>query len=214
MNIKNKQAVLFDLDGVLIDTEPLYDIFWRETAEKYRLGIPHFEQKIKGTILPNILAKYFSHFPEEVQKEIEAANQAFEQEMDIIPIPGTLDFLAELKKKGIKMGLVTSSGDKKLAVVFRKLPIRDYFDTLVSADRITQGKPDPMCYLLAAKDLDVLPENCFVFEDSFNGIASGNAAGMKVIGLSTTNPAESIQDKVIKVIPDFQGKIESILFAG
>jgi beta-phosphoglucomutase-like phosphatase (HAD superfamily) len=61
-----------------------------------------------------------------------------------------------------------------------------------------------MCYLLAAKDLNVLPENCLVFEDSFNGIASGNAAGMKVIGLSTTNSAESIRNKVVKVIPDFR----------
>jgi HAD superfamily hydrolase (TIGR01509 family) len=210
--MKNNYTVFFDLDGVLIDTEPLYDIFWSETAEKYRLGIPHFEQVIKGTTLPNILANYFAHFPEEVQEEVAAANQAFEQQMNIVPVPGALEFLAKLKEKGVKMGLVTSSDDKKLAAVFRALPIRDYFDTLVSADRITQGKPDPMCYLLAAKDLDVLPENCFVFEDSFNGIASGNAAGMKVIGLSTTNPAESIREKVLEVIPDFQGKIESISF--
>jgi beta-phosphoglucomutase-like phosphatase (HAD superfamily) len=62
-----------------------------------------------------------------------------------------------------------------------------------------------MCYLLAANDLNTLPENCYVFEDSFNGIAAGNAAGMKVIGLSTSNPAESIRDKALKVIPDFRG---------
>jgi HAD superfamily hydrolase (TIGR01509 family) len=92
-----------------------------------------------------------------------------------------------------------------LESVFRRLPIKQYFDTIVSADRITKGKPDPMCYLLAAEDLNVSPENCYVFEDSFNGIAAGNAAGMKVIGLSTTHPAESIRDKVWKEIPDFTG---------
>ena len=119
------------------------------------------------------------------------------------PIPGVLDFLEELKANNIKMGLVTSSDDKKLETAFQNVPIRHYFDTIVSADRITQGKPHPMCYLLAAKDLDINPENCIVFEDSFNGIQSGNDAGMKVVGLSTTNSEESIKEMVWKVIPDF-----------
>jgi beta-phosphoglucomutase-like phosphatase (HAD superfamily) len=69
---------------------------------------------------------------------------------------------------------------------------------------IDTGKPHPQCYLLAANDLGVLPEKCFVFEDSFNGIKSANAAGMSIIGLSTTHSPESIQKNCIKVIPDFQ----------
>ncbi|GHT48486.1 phosphatase [Bacteroidia bacterium] len=202
MNIN--QAFLFDLDGVILDTESQYDVFWKKTAEKYQLGIENFEQLIKGTTLPNIIAKYFSHLPEEQQKEVETTNRAFDVQLKMYTIPGALEFLAKLKKSGAKMGLVTSSSDEKLEYVFRELPIKQYFDTVVSADRITRGKPDPMCYLLAAKDLDVLPENCYVFEDSFNGIQSGKAAGMKVIGLATTNPAESIQADCIQVIPDFQ----------
>jgi HAD superfamily hydrolase (TIGR01509 family) len=201
---KNKIVALFDLDGVILDSEPQYDIFWKRTSEEYHLGIAHFEQVIKGTTLPNILAQYFSHLSDTEQEAIASANRAFELKMDMILIPGVLVFLEELKKAGVPTGLVTSSDNEKLEYVFRSLPIRKYFDTVVPADRITQGKPDPMCYLLAAKDLGVLPENCFVFEDSFNGIASGNAAGMKVIGLSTTNSAESIRDKVMKVIPDFR----------
>ena len=199
----NNIAFLFDLDGVIIDTEPQYDIFWKQTAEKYRLGIENFEKIIKGTILPHILSRYFSGFSEETHREIAAANQAFELEMDIIPIPGALTFSENAKKAGIPMGLVTSSDDRKIEYVFSRLPIRQYFDTIVSADRITQGKPDPMCYLLAARDLSISPENCYVFEDSFNGIQSGNAAGMKVIGLSTTNPADSIAKDCIRVIPNF-----------
>jgi len=199
----NKIAFLFDLDGVIIDTEPQYDIFWRKTAEKYQLGIENFEKVIKGTILPNILSNYFSHFQEAVQQEIIAAIQAFELEMDIIPIPGVLAFLEATKAAKIPTALVTSSDDIKIEYVFSQLPIRQYFDTIVSADRITHGKPDPMCYLLAAKELEISTENCYVFEDSFNGIKSGNAAGMKVIGLSTTNSAESIAKDCIKVIPNF-----------
>jgi len=196
-------AFLFDLDGVIIDTESQYDQFWSEAGKVYNSGIDNFEKVIKGTTLPNIISRYFSHLSVEKRKELEVANHAFDLKLDIIPIPGALDFLTESKKAGIKTGLVTSSDNDKLKMVFRKLPIRQYFDTVVSADRITKGKPDPMCYLLAAKDLNILPANCYVFEDSFSGIAAGNAAGMKVIGLSTTHPAENIRDKVWKEIPNF-----------
>ena len=200
----NNTAFLFDLDGVIIDTEPQYDIFWKKTAGKYQLGIENFENIIKGTTLPHILSRYFSRFSETTQQEIAAANQAFELEMNIIPVPGALAFLENVRKAGIPMGLVTSSDDRKIEYVFSRLPIRQYFDTIVSADRITRGKPDPMCYLLAAQDIGIAPENCYVFEDSFNGIRSGNAAGMKVIGLSTTNPVDRIAKDCIQVIPDFR----------
>ena len=201
----NSAALFFDLDGVIVDTEPQYDIFWKTTSEKYHLGINNFEKIIKGSILPTILSRYFSTFPEQTQQKIADDNRAFELEMEIIPVSGVLNFLEEARKAGIPMGLVTSSDDRKIEYVFSRLPIRRYFDTIVSADRITHGKPDPMCYLLAAQDLGVSPENGYVFEDSFNGIQSGKAAGMKVIGLSTTNSAESIADDCISVIPDFCG---------
>jgi HAD superfamily hydrolase (TIGR01509 family) len=203
--MKRHIAALFDLDGVIIDTEPQYDIFWRRMGQKYGLGIENFEQLIKGTTLTDIIALYFSHLSPETQQEIVAANKTFDLQMDILPVPGALEFLASLKAAGIKLALVTSSDDKKLDYVFRILPVRTCFDVLVSAGRVTEGKPNPACYLLAAHDLDIHPENCYVFEDSFNGIAAGNAAGMKVIGLSTTNPAESIRDKTLKTIPDFRG---------
>jgi len=199
----DKTAFLFDLDGVIIDTEPQYDIFWKAAAEKYQLGIENFEHVIKGTTLPYIMSRYFSNFSEETHREIFVASQAFELEMEIVQVPGALAFLEEAKKAGIPMGLVTSSDDRKIEYVFSRLPIRQYFDTIVSADRITSGKPDPMCYLLAAQDLGISPESCYVFEDSFNGIKSGNAAGMKVIGLSTSNPADSIAKDCICVISDF-----------
>ena len=202
--MKDNTVLLFDLDGVIIDTEPQYDVFWKKTGEDYQLGIEKFERIIKGTTLPNILAKYFTHLSEKERQDIIDSVHSFESKMNMVPVSGALEFLAELKKAGIKTGLVTSSDDAKLATVFRQLPIKEYFNTIVSANRITQGKPHPMCYLLAAEDLNVNPQDCIVFEDSFSGIAAGNAAGMKVIGLSTTNPAESIQDKVVEVIPNFE----------
>ena len=209
----NTTAFLFDLDGVIIDTEPQYDVFWEKIAEKYQPGIENFVNLIKGTTNPEILSRYFSRFPEATQQEILAANQAYELEMAIIPVPGALAFLENVKNTGIPMGLVTSSDDYKLEYVFSRLSIRHYFDTIVSADRITRGKPDPMCYLLAARNLGISPEHCYVFEDSFNGIQAGRAAGMKVIGLSTTNTAQSMAKDCIRVIPDFCGfSVYSVLY--
>ena len=199
----NDIAFLFDLDGVIIDTESQYDIFWKEIGEKYQLGIENFVNSIKGTTNFDIVSRYFSHFTESEKQEVIATYQAFEVNMDILLVPGALNFLEKSQNAGIPMGLVTSSDDKKIEYVFRLLPIRQYFDTIVSSNRITKGKPDPMCYLLAAQDLGVPPENCYVFEDSFNGIQSGKNAGMKVIGLSTSNTAESIAKNCVKVIPDF-----------
>ncbi|MDR2627211.1 MAG: HAD family phosphatase [Dysgonamonadaceae bacterium] len=198
-------CVLFDLDGVIIDTEPQYDIFWGKMGEDYRLGIANFAHKIKGTTLPNILSTYFSHLSEEEQAELCRKNREWELQMDLPLIPGAMEFIGELKRKGVKTGLVTSSDNIKLKRVFETLHLDGVFDTVVSADRITQGKPDPMCYLLAAADLGVPPEQCIVFEDSFPGIAAGNAAGMAVIGLSTTNTKEAIREMVEMVIPDFVG---------
>jgi HAD superfamily hydrolase (TIGR01509 family) len=196
-------CVLFDLDGVLIDTESQYDIFWRKTAGDYHLGIENFEHKIKGTTLPNILSTWFSHFSQEEQAELCRKSREWESQMTFPPIPGALEFIDELRRQSVRMGLVTSSDDEKLKHVFAALHLNGVFDTVVSADRITKGKPDPMCYLLAAADLDVAPAQCIVFEDSFPGIAAGTAAGMIVVGLSTTNPEETIRDKVARVIPDF-----------
>ena len=199
------KTVLFDFDGVLVDTEPVYDIYWNEAGIRYGLGISNFASYIKGTTLPSILEKYFPDASEAFRNQIIRESEAFEQQMPFPLVPGAMDFIRDLKAKGYRIGLVTSSDNRKMSRAFDMLQLNNSFDTVVTADRITQGKPDPMCYLLAAADLHVIPSDCIVFEDSFAGIEAATRAGMKVIGLSTTNPEASLKDKVIKVIPDFEG---------
>ncbi len=199
------KAALFDLDGVLIDTEPLYDKFWIEKKKEYGIEDERFPGILKGVPMFTILERYFSRYGKAVEDKVLADSIAYENRMDFPMINGAVDFLKLLRKHNIKTGLVTSSDDKKLQLVMAKTPLEGMFDTIVTADRITEGKPAPMCYLLAAEDLQVLPEQCLVFEDSFSGIASGNNAGMRVIGLSTTNLEEEIKDSVYRVIPDFSG---------
>ncbi len=205
MTNKSKKAVLFDFDGVIVDTESNYDVFWNGTAEKYNLGIENFAAKIKGNIMTNILNTYFSQYSDSVHEDIRKACSEFEMKMDYKPIPGALEFIQLLKSHDVPIGLVTSSDNKKVAKASEVLGIQGIFDCIVTADRITRGKPDPMCFLLGASDLHKSPEECVVFEDSFAGIQAGLDAGMQVIALSTTNSETSLQKKVNIIIPDFRG---------
>jgi HAD superfamily hydrolase (TIGR01509 family) len=196
-------CLLFDLDGVVVDTEPQYDIFWKGTADKYRLGINNFEKRIKGLTLPTIISTYFAHLPTEEQERIRKENEAFDRQMTLTPIAGVLDFIRELKNNATRIGLVTSSCREKADRALRELHLEDAFDSIVTSERITRGKPDPMCYLLAAEDLGTPPESCIVFEDSIAGIEAATAAGMSVVALSTTCPESALQDRAFIVIPDF-----------
>ena len=201
--MENKICALFDMDGVVIDTEPQYDIIWRAIGKKYLPEIEGFEKIIKGTTMPDILSNHFSHLSEDELQNLVCMHDEFERKMTYPEIPNVVSFIQSLKKAGISTGLVTSSGEDKVTAVSEKFHFDTLFDTIVTARHISEGKPNPMCYLLAAQNLGINPSNCFVFEDSFAGIKAGTAAGMKVIGLSTTNSKESLQDKALMVIPDF-----------
>ena len=104
------------------------------------------------------------------------------------------------------MAIVTSSDLDKMNLVYRQHPeLPLMVDEILTAERFTHSKPHPECFLLGAEVLDAEIGNCVVFEDSFHGLEAGNRAGMKVVGLSTTNTAEAIVDRCLLVIPDFVG---------
>ena len=195
---------LFDLDGVIIDTEPIYDLFWRDAAVRYRIGIKQFEQVIKGTTMPNIMKKYFSGYTREECDRLVNECAAFESRMDIPEVGGSVAFIELLKKEGFKTALVTSSELHKLERVFEVLPIKGLFDTIVTAERVKHGKPSPDCFILAAQELGVDASKCIVFEDSVNGIKAGNAARAKVIGVTTSHSSESLKETTFDTIPDFK----------
>jgi HAD superfamily hydrolase (TIGR01509 family) len=199
------KTILFDFDGVLVDTEPIYDIFWNEAGKRYAVGIDNFAGIIKGTTLPDIITNHFNDRSEEEKQTIIRESTAYERHMPLPAMPGSMEFLKMLKRHNVIMGLVTSSDRKKIERAIALYQLDDIFSTIVTSDRITKGKPDPMCYLLAASDLDVSPAECLVFEDSFAGIEAATRAGMHVIALSTTNTVQSLRDKAYKVIPDFKG---------
>lgn len=200
------KACLFDLDGVVFDTEPQYTIFWGGECRKYHPETPNLEHIIKGQTLDLILNKYFGDVTSEHTAIVERLD-AFEQQMNFVYVEGFKAFISELRSKGILTAVVTSSNDKKMQGVYRQhKDFKELFDTIITADDINEGKPSPECYLTAAARLGVKPSECIVFEDSFNGLKSGRAAEMKVVGLSTTNLEEAIapySDVVIANYKDF-----------
>ncbi|WP_455498428.1 HAD family hydrolase [Coprobacter sp.] len=197
-------AALFDLDGVIVDTEFQYSIYWDNVGAQYLSEPDHFGNKIKGNTLRQIFEKYFPG-QDDIQQEIAKSLDEWERNMSYDYIPGILEFLKCLRKNGVRTAIVTSSNDEKMTTLYKVHPdIKLYFDTIVTANQITRSKPDPECYLLAARLLRADILNCFVFEDSLAGLAAGRAAGMTVIGLSTTLPYSLIEDKADIVIPDFR----------
>ena len=199
-------AALFDFDGVVMDTETQYTIYWDEVGKKYHPELPHFGALIKGATLTQIYDEYFSGMTAE-QEEITAGLNRFEREMKFEYIVGVVDFMKDLHTHGAKIAIVTSSNELKMANVYAAHPElkEGLVDRILTAEMFTRSKPAPDCFLLGANVFKTVPENCVVFEDSFHGLEAGNAAGMTVVGLSTTNSPEAIKDKCKLSISDFSG---------
>lgn len=203
-NSKKNVAVLFDFDGVVVDTETQYSVFWHRVGMDY-LGMPDLEGRIKGQTLTYIYKAFFPDMTDK-QAEITAALDRFEQEMDYPFIPGVLDFMDDLCRHGVRTAVVTSSNDKKMAAVRRVHPDLDsLFDRILTAEMFTASKPAPDCFLLGMQVLGSEPADTWVFEDSFNGLRAGMASGANVIGLATTNPRSAIVPLCHAVIDDFRG---------
>ena len=199
------KACLFDLDGVVFDTEPLYTLFWRSLDKRLRPNIDNFEHIIKGQTLVQIYDKYFAG-EEKKQEEITAFVNEYEQNMSFNYITGFEDFVKDVRSKGIKTAVVTSSNLEKMQNVYNKHPeFKGYFDEILTSEDFEESKPSPDCYLKAAARFGVSPKECIVFEDSFNGLRSGIASGARVIGLATTNSMAEIEPYTKEVISNYDG---------
>lgn len=192
------KAALFDLDGVIIDSEKLYTVFWNDIEQMYPTGIPDYAVAIKGTTLPEIL----SHYPtEDIKQDITRRLYEFQDNMRFPLIGGAVDFLERLRANGIPRALVTSSDARKMRCLKSQLPeLLELFDVVIDASKVTRSKPDPQGYLIAVEAVGVKPEDCVVFEDSINGLKAGRASGAGVVALATTYPAETLAPLADKVI--------------
>jgi len=199
------KVALFDLDGVVFNTEPQYTVFWGEQCREFHPEHPGLEHEIKGQTLLQIYDAWFSGPLADKQPLITERLNQFEQQMDYIYVAGFEQYIARLRQAGVKTAVVTSSNLPKMQAVYASRPeFKTLFDAILTAEDFERSKPDPDCYLKAARRFGAAPADCVVFEDSFNGLKSGRAAGMLVVGLATTNSADSIRPFCDYVIDDYQ----------
>jgi HAD superfamily hydrolase (TIGR01509 family) len=208
------KAALFDLDGVVFDTEPQYTQFWGAQCRHYHPEHPGLEHEIKGQTLTQIYDRWFSGDLESEQDIITQRLDDFEAQMDYIYIDGLESLLRQLHQQGVKTAVVTSSNQPKMQSVYRSHPeFQMLFDAILTSEDFAESKPSPDCYLKAAARFGAAPEECIVFEDSFNGLKSGRAAGMFVVGLGTTNSIESIKSLSDIQIKDYSDMNYERLYA-
>ena len=199
------KAALFDLDGVVFDTEPQYSIFWGSQCRLYHPERPGLEQEIKGQTLTQIYDQWFSGPLLSEQAVITERLNEYESNMHYDYIEGFEQMIADLRAHGVKTAVVTSSNLPKMQAVYRYQPeFKSLFDAILTSEDFERSKPDPDCYLKAASRLGASTDECIVFEDSFNGLRSGRAANMKVVGLATTNSAEAISELSDIQITDYR----------
>ena len=187
IDISTFKAVIFDMDGVLIDSEPLWKIAMEEVF--ISIGCPLTRkdfQKTVGLRLDEVIEYWYAHTGWDNTSPKEVENRIVQRMIELLkeygePLSGVVDTLKHLKSKNFKIGLATSSYEVLINTVLDTLLIRDYFDFTHSAEKESYGKPHPAVYLSVAKKFNIHPKDCLVIEDSLNGIISGKAARMKVV---------------------------------
>ena len=205
------EAVLFDMDGVIIDTHTEVTRFWNRLAERSRITLTEadFVQYIYGRKAVHTLENLFPAMTPELWQQAMDDLAAEEAVQQYVAIPGVIELLRLLKQAGIPTGLVTSAEPPKVHTVLSQLKLEDAFAAQVTAHDVDQGKPHPACYLLGAQRLGKLPQRCIVFEDSLSGAEAAIKAGATCIGVNHL-PDGLLKLGAAHVISDFaQAKLEA-----
>lgn len=204
-------AMLFDMDGTIVDNMGVHTDVWLELLEKHGVKVSgeDFFRDTAGMTNPKILAFYFG---DKLSAE-EVSTFAFEKEAlyreryapKVAAMPGLKEFLKEAKGKGIRTGLATSAPPQNIEFILTRAGLTEAFDVIVGSKDVTHGKPDPEVYLVSAEKLGVKPADCVVFEDAPMGIESGLNAGMRVLVMTTllTHDQAMAMKGVEAAMPDF-----------
>ncbi|MCX7826179.1 MAG: HAD family phosphatase [Verrucomicrobiae bacterium] len=199
-------AAIFDWDGVVIDSSRQHERAWERIArERGRALPPGFFKRSFGMknerVIPELLG--WAHDPEEV-RQISQRKEALYRDIiraeGIAPLPGVREWLGQLRTAGVPCVVATSTPRANLDCVMPLLGLNDFFSAVVTAEDVTRGKPHPEVFLIAARKVGMCPSRCVVFEDAHVGIEAARAAGMRVVALATTHPADTLRaaDRVVR----------------
>jgi beta-phosphoglucomutase len=186
-------AVLFDMDGVIVDSEPLHTASTHAVLKNYghTLTDEHYKQHFLGRTDEAGFQRYFEFVGENVHLPVvlDAKAKAYMKLSadQLISFPGVLDCIHDLKQRDVSLALVTGSLRAEVDVVLTSFDLTGVFDAILSAEDITKSKPDPEGYLKGAKALGIDPVDCIVVEDTPHGIAAAKAAGMRCIAVTNTH---------------------------
>ncbi len=207
-------AILFDMDGVVIDTHHSVTAFWNDLARQHQVQLTDeiFAQHIYGTPAVHTLSKCFPHLSVDEHKAVLESLTRYESQLTYTEVKGITTFLHTLKQQHVHTALVTSAEPRKVQNVVDQLGLGGLFSTVVTANDVKIGKPDPQCYLLAAQYLNQTPDQCIVFEDAISGVKAGVAAGMLCIGIQQKAGVSALLEVGAQyVIPDFSAiSLESV----
>jgi HAD superfamily hydrolase (TIGR01509 family) len=214
------EAVVFDMDGVLVDTEHLWDEVREElTAEWGGRYTPEAQQAMMG-----MSSKEWSHYlhevvglreqPDVINAEV-VRRMLARYEVELPVVPGAVDAVRRLADAGFRLALASSSNRELIDAVLRRLELTELFEVTVSSEEVSRGKPAPDVYLEAARRLGVDPARCAAVEDSASGIRSAHAAGMRVIAYPNRHyPPErralALANRVVVVLDDLGSSVQAL----
>ncbi|MDR1182550.1 MAG: HAD family phosphatase [Bacteroidales bacterium] len=195
-------AVIFDMDGVLIDNAHYHERAFAEYFSRYGTTLA---PEMFGRGNEELMAELFPNESKERHRELADGKEAYYRQIyepHIKPLGGLIELLKDLKANRVLTAVGSSAPIENIDFVLDKLQIRSYFDAVVIAAMVQKAKPAPDIYLKSAELLNVAPENCIVFEDALAGIQAARAAGMKVVGVATSLPKERLTETDM-IINDF-----------
>jgi beta-phosphoglucomutase len=192
-------AFIFDMDGVLVDSNPFHKISLQQFCQKYgqNLTEQQLREKIYGRTNKEWIVNVFGPLSHEKLLAYEHEKEALFRELyqhDIKPVDGLIGFLDKLDEQQIPRAIGTSAPRVNVDFTLAQTGMGKYFSVILDEDFVTKGKPNPEIYLKVAAALKYKPEHCVVFEDSLSGVQAGKAAGCKVVGITTTHTREELKD--------------------
>lgn len=200
------KAFLFDMDGVLVDTQQIHTLALKKVFDEYGIEmsmaeLDAFAGTKRGTAFRKAAEERGVELP--VEEMCEAKDKIFDsmiEQTDLKPIQGIPELLKHLKANGVLTAIASSSSREFISLVVDRTGIREYFDAFVSGQELAESKPNPAIYLLAAQMLGVEPSECIVLEDAHLGVEAAKRAGMKCIGYRNPNSGEQDLSKADVVV--------------
>jgi beta-phosphoglucomutase len=194
-----KSAFIFDMDGVIIDSNPFHKIALKQFCKQhgYDLTEEELREKIYGRTNKDWIPNLFGNIGEKLIHAYGEEKEALFRkiyEKDIKPVEGLTGFLKKLDQGGFIRAIATSAPRANVDFTLSKTGTSAYFTTILDESFVTRGKPDPEIYLKTAAAVKVDPAYCIVFEDSLSGVKAGKAAGCKVVGITTTHTPEELHE--------------------